>query len=395
MVKAYAPPTARAAMVVGTATVVVGTLPVFLTGALAVELTSELAFGSTGLGLAVAVYRLTGAAASPWLGALADRLGTVRSIRLATLIAAVGTFGIALTAHSWAVLVFWLMFSGCAHALGQPATNRLLSNAIDPKRLGTAFGLKQSAPPASTMLAGLSVPFLALTLGWRAAYVLAGVLALIVMLGAGRRPPRAQRRPKETGPRQPLPDKGLIILLAASFGLGTSTSSASTTFYVDSAVAAGSTQQFAGTVLAIAGIASIASRITSGVMCDRMAGGHLYLCVGLLGVGAVGLLMLATGDPRWMTPGIAITLAGSWGINGVFWYALIRAYPEMPGRITGALFPGALLGSTAGPIAFGIVSDATSYPVAWLATAGVAVLAAAAIFNAARKLGARRAPTTP
>ena len=89
--KPYAPPTARAAMIVGTATVVVGSLPVFLTGELAVELTSELAFGSTGLGLAVAVYRLTGAAASPWLGSLADRLGTVRAIRLAAFIAAIET----------------------------------------------------------------------------------------------------------------------------------------------------------------------------------------------------------------------------------------------------------------------------------------------------------------
>jgi len=393
-VKPYAPPTARAAMIVGTATVVVGTLPVFLTGALAVELTSELAFGSTGLGLAVAVYRLTGAAASPWLGSLADRLGTVRAIRLAAFIAAIGTFGIALTANSWGMLVFWLMFAGCAHALGQPATNRLLSNAIDPKRLGIAFGLKQSAPPASTMLAGLSVPFLALTLGWRAAYALAGVLALLVVLGAGRRPPKTQRRPKPTGPRPPLPDKGLIVLLAFSFGLGTSTSSASTTFYVDSAVSAGSTQQFAGLVLAVAGVAAIASRISCGLLCDQMVAGHLYLCVGLLGIGAVGLLMLATDNPAWMTLGIAITLAGSWGINGVFWYALIRAYPESPGRVTGALFPGALLGSTAGPIAFGIISDATSYPVAWTATAGMAVIAAAAIFNAARKLGApREAPT--
>jgi MFS family permease len=62
----------------------------------------------------------------------------------------------------------------------------MLSNAVPARRLGAAFGIKQSAPPATTMMAGLSVPLLAVTLGWRAGYLTSAVLAAIVAVAARR-----------------------------------------------------------------------------------------------------------------------------------------------------------------------------------------------------------------
>lgn len=374
-------------MTLGGSITIVCILPVFLTGAMAVQLMDELSFGSAGLGLAVATWRATGAAMSPFLGRLCDRLGAIQSIRLSAAIATISAFGIAATADRFVVLVAWLMFGGCGHALGQPAANRLLANVVRTGRLGTAFGIKQSAPPAASMIAGICVPLIALTLGWRWAYVLAGTLAIAVIAAAGRRAPKAERANSRATPG-PLENRRIVVLLAIAFGLGTFTSSAITTFYVDATVRAGSTPQFAGTMLAVASVAAIASRVTCGMTSDRIQGGHLRLCAGLLAAGSVGIGMLAIGTPTWMSVGALIGLAGTWGFNGVFWYAMIRAFPRSPGRITGALAPGALLGSTAGPILFGLTVEVTTYPVAWSGVGVVALIAATAMI-----LGERQLPT--
>lgn len=63
--------------------------------------------------------------------------------------------------------------------------NLVLAREVVPERAGTAMGVKQSAVPLSGMLAGGLVPTLAVRLGWRAAFVLAGVAAAgLVLLAA-------------------------------------------------------------------------------------------------------------------------------------------------------------------------------------------------------------------
>ena len=60
-------------------------------------------------------------------------------------------------------------------------------------RQGLSFGVKQAAIPVSTLLAGAAVPTVALTVGWRWAFVAAAVAALTALAlvpaqapGAGR-----------------------------------------------------------------------------------------------------------------------------------------------------------------------------------------------------------------
>lgn len=369
---------------------IVYVLPVFLTGALSVEIMRDLAFGSAGLGLAVGAHRFAGAIMSPYLGRWADRLGATRSIRLTALIAMAASLGIATTATRWAILVAWMTVGGCAQALGTPAANRLLSNVIRPARLGTAFGIKQSAPPTATMLAGLSVPVIALTIGWRWAYVAAALLGVVVIFAAGRPPPVDPRRRAESAGSR-LADRRMILLLAVAFGLGNATSSTVTTFYVDAAVRAGTSADFAGTMLAVASIATIITRVVSGAVSDRLSTGHLRLCAGLLVVGSIGIAMLATGRPAWMAAGALVGLAGTWGFGGVFWFALVRAYPDAPGQASGAIAPGVLGGSTAGPVVFGFIADSAGFAVAWTFIGVVALVAAGAALVCSRKLARRQA----
>jgi MFS family permease len=374
-------------MAIGAAVTVTALLPVFLTGAMAVQLTEELAFGSAGLGLAVAAFRFGGASTSLFLGRLADQLGAMRTIRLSALVAAIAALGIALTVNRLATLVLWLAIGGSALALAQPGANRLLAAVVDPRKLGTAFGFKQSAPPIASLLSGAAVPIIAITVGWRWAFVLAAVAAISLLLATSSPPPKVKDVEATTKTkREPLPHRLVLVLLALGFGLGTSTSSAVTTFYVASAASAGSSPAFAGTVLAVASFGAIGARIAAGVISDRLFTGHLTMCAALVAVGSAGIALLATGSPTWMSVGLAIALMGNWGFNGVFWFALVRSWPDAPGRITGAVSPGGLLGSTLGPLLIGFVIAATSYRTAWVSVTAVGLLAATTLALGGRRL---------
>lgn len=370
---------------VGGGITVVGVLPVFLTGAMAVQITGDLQFGTAGLGLAIGIFRGAGALTAVFMGRLVDRLGGIWSVRLAASVAVVVSLGIALAAHSWWQLVAWLVVGSCANTLAQPAANRMLINNVPAHRQGVAFGVKQSAPPTASMLAGLSVPAVALTLGWRWAYGIGTVLAVLVAICAGR--PSGRRQPTAPRAGETSNDRPtMLVFLAAAFGIGTAASSTVPAFYVDAAVASGSSQPLAGTMLAVASTAAILTRFGGGVVSDRLRTGHLRLCAALIVAGALGMGLLATADTGAMAVGVVIALAGTWGFNGIFFYAVVRTRPERPGAVTGALMPGALTGTSVGPILFGALASTTGYQAAWLAATAVALVGAVAMFVSERRL---------
>lgn len=374
-------------MALGASAVVACLMPVFLTGAMAVQLTTALGFGTVGLGTAVAMGRAAPAMVSPFLGRLADDLGATRSLRLAAGVAVVASLGVALVATSWATFVVWIALAGSANQLAQPAANRLLANVVRSGKLGFAFGLKQSAPPAASMLAGLAVPLIAFSFGWRWAFVAAAGLGAAVVVAARPRSPRVRVPRGERGrAREPLGERRVLVALAAAFGLSTAVSASVTTFYVDAAVPAGTPGQVAGYLLATGSMLAILTRIAAGIACDRMTHGHLRLAAGLVGSGCVGLALLTINTPLLMGIGVLLALMGGWGFNGVFWYALVRAYPRAPGALTGAIAPGGLIGATLGPLSFGVIAERFGYPTMWWGVTVLAACATVAIWISARRL---------
>ena len=380
----------RRALIVGTAVTVTGSLPVFFIGAMAVQLTRDLGFGTVGIGAATAVFFGSMAVSAPFLGRAADRLGATRSLRIATLASALASGGIALLAWHWWMLAVWLALAGMATAFSQPAVNRLLVNRVRLDRLGTAFGLKQSAPPTASMLAGLSVPAIALTIGWQWAYVATAVAALAATVAVGPRPATPPTPPsrREGNRVEPLRDRPTLVVLALGFTLAFASSSVLLSYYVDSAVHAGEPQDYAGLVFALASLTAVAARVLAGMACDRYVFRPLNLCAVFLGFGAAGLALMAVGGRPAMTLGAVLGLTGTWGFPGVFWFALVRAYPDTPGRITGAMAPAAG-GAMFGPVLFGVLASGPGYPIAWSVSAVTAMLAGVAML-----FGARRLPST-
>lgn len=176
------------------ATTVACVLPVFLLGGLAVQMGSDLDFSPAGLGLAVSVYFGVSALASVPSGRLVERYGPARVARCGIVLAAVSMLAVAALARSYPVLVGLLALSAAANALGQLASNTALAQHVPARRQGLSFGVKQAAIPISTLLAGAAVPVIALTVGWRWAFVAAAVAAMTTLPAVPREIPGPPRR---------------------------------------------------------------------------------------------------------------------------------------------------------------------------------------------------------
>ena len=377
-------------MVIAASAAIVGLLPLLLVGALAVQLTGELGFGTAALGAVVAVFRSTSAATAPFLGRAADRLGSSTSLRVAGMATAVTCIGVATTASSWGTLVPWMILGGAAIGLAQPAANRLIVTGVPARRRGMAFGVKQTSAPGASTLAGLSVPVIALTVGWRYAYVLAAVLAVVMVLSVRRSADGPDPSSRLTSRPPPIQDRMSLAFFGLAFGLANAANSVMLAFYVDAAVDAGTSASLAGTLLALASVAAIAVRLTTGIASDRMHSGHLHLCAYLMLAGAVGLGLLSTQQPGLMGVGLIVGLSGAWGVHAVFWFVLMNAYSTTPGTATGLVATVGHTGGTIGPLLFGIVAQEVTYRAAWGMGSVFSVAAATMMVVLARRLARRR-----
>src|SRR5215217_7337314 len=262
----------RRPILLAVAVATVGVLPAFLTGGLAVQIRDELEFGSAALGLAVAAFFASSSLASAVMGRLVERIGAHRGMRLAALGSAASLLGVALLAASWAGLVACLVLGGLANAASHPATNLSLAREVPAGRQGLSFGVKQAAIPVATLLAGLAVPTIAVTLGWRWAFAggaaLALAVALLVPAGAPKSIVRQTRVTREKDART-----GPLFLLALGIGLGSTAATPLGAFLVESSVAAGLRVETAGLLLAAGSAASIVVRVVFGRLADGMSGG--------------------------------------------------------------------------------------------------------------------------
>ena len=369
------------AIAVATASV----LPAFLTGGLAVQVREELDFGSAALGVAVATFFLTSSLASAVMGRLVERIGAYRGMRLAAAASAVSLLGVAILATSWAWLVGCLVLGGLANAVSHPATNLSLAREVSAERQGLSFGVKQAAIPAATLLAGLAVPGIAVTLGWRWAFVGGAALALAVafLVPAGARG-RVFRRPEEAGEKDAR--TAPLVLLALGIGLGSTATTPLGSFIVESSVAAGLRVETAGLLLAAGSAVNIVVRIVFGHLADGMSGGRLLLVAGMLGIGVMGFVLLATGESALILPGAMLAFGAGWGWPGLFNFAVVKTSPGAPAAATGITQTGASGGAAAGPLVFGVVAEAASYDTAWLVSGAIAVAALGAMLAGRRML---------
>lgn len=357
---------------------ILGVLPAFLTGAMATLIEEDLHFSTADLGVAISVFYVAATLSCVGGGWLGDRLGARRTLLVAVATSTISLLGIGLLARTWGELLGFLAVGGVGNAIGQPATNIALARLIPFGRQGLAFGLKQSSAAGATLLAGVAVPALGVTLGWRWSFALAGLLCLVHVLAM---PARADLRAR-LNPRREAPHASAasLVVLAAAVTLAVAPANSLASFFVSSAVHQGWSRSAAGTWLAIGSLGSIVARVVLGWLDDRRGAG-LAAVAGLMIVGSVGVLLLGRASTLpVLACATVVSFAAGWGWPGLFQLATVRARENAPGSASGIVLTGMFFGGVYGPSAFGFLAEHGSYRLAWgvaagaLAAAGVLIL---------------------
>lgn len=365
-----------------------GILPAYLTAGLAVLVREDLGFTRSALGVAISAFFLVSALGSVPAGKFAERRGTRLTLAVSAMFAAAAFVGIAM-AQNWWWLVGALLFGGAANAMPAPATNRFMLENVRRQRQGLAFAFKQISFPMATFGAGLAVPLIGLTVGWRWAYVIGAIVALTSCWYFFTRlppdPTPAPRGPKEDRVKAPAPDQPMWILVALAFGasLATAGGSSLASFYVESAVDGGLSPGAAGLGLSAGSLFGVGARLSFGAVADRMRRPLRFRHVAaLFVVGALGLfgLTVTATQVAVLMLSTVVAFGAGWGWHGLFHLAVVKSSPRAPAAATGVVMVGLFLGGIYGPTAFGFIAEQVSFAASWTFLA-VAMLTGAVILT--------------
>jgi MFS family permease len=361
--------------------VALATQPVFLMAASFLQLEEDIGLTPTTLGILTAAFFLTAAVTSAPLGRVVERIGWRRSMRINLVGSATVLIAIALFARSFAAFAVLLIVGGAVYGLANPAANKSLAEQVDPSRRGIIFGLKHAGIPTSTLLAGLAIPLLILTVGWPATFAIAVLLAPIVWLliptEHAESIPLAAASTPGRGSR-PL-DAIDLAMLAGAAALSALVAISLGTFLVAAAVEEASFSESAAGILLFAGsLASIAGRITAGAVTDRVGGrGFVGLAV-MMGAGSVVFFLLRPATGAMFVVLVLVAFATGWGWTGLMTFVVVNANTSTVAASSAITQAGIFLGAGLGPVVLGWTIENASFATSWLLVS-LALLIAASI----------------
>lgn len=385
------PPPSRkvqlAAIGVASVSLVLGALPVFLVSGLGVQIRAEFGVSTSIFGLTIALSFVAGALAGPVGGRLADRFGAQRSIAMGAIVSITALAGIGIASSEvWHLAVF-LVIGGVGLSMIDPGLAVLVTRVVSPRRQGLAFGIKEASIPIASLVAGVSVPVVALTLGWRWAGVVAVIpIAVLVYLlpklpklAVSPRPVRsANPAAKNTSStRNGGPRGAVIAIVAIATTLGMTSASGAGVFLPQSAVAIGLSESAAGLLLAAASGAGVIARVLLSSAADRRHDVQFRFIAVLLGVGALAMMAGSSGVTALLVIASVGVFAAAWAWSGLLFVSLVRLMPDAPGRAAGIGLVGLAAGNALGPPLFGFVAEQASFAQAWHAAAALGTIAAA------------------
>ncbi len=349
-------------------------MPVFLLGAFAPLMTDDLGLTPFMLGIAVAAFYGAAAVGALFLAPFADTAGVWRVTNLSLAVVALCGILMALIADSFEMVVALIVLGGLMNGSIQPATNVIVSRFIPTKRQGLAYGLKQAAIPLSTMLGGIAVPVIGLSVGWRWAFMLSVVTALAVLLMT----PKGREPRTKTGNvgRQRLPGR-ILLILALMMGLAAAVSNAMAAFLALAITEQEHSASDAGLVIAAGSLFCVAMRVGLGGLVDRWNLPLMWVVAALLMVGTGSYLGLAYWQTLPLLTFSAFLAFGfGWGWSGLVLLAIGRASIGSVGASTGMTHAGVFTGGVVGPMAFGWVVQEHGFLLAWQGLAVASTCAA-------------------
>lgn len=307
-----------AAVAVAVLVTVLTNMPVLLLGALATEITATIRVPAYGVGLAVGVYWAAAALTSACTGVIGRVLSEKGMGIAALLFAVVSLTGSASWISAWPWLIVWACLGGLGNGLGHPSSNYLLVTHIPAASRGLAFGVKQAAVPVTGLVAGVSIPLVALTLGWSMAFLLMAVLGMLVLVPVAR----TRTMPVVMGATRPAGQwdtqlRSALVLMAAMTMFAGGAVTSAVAFAVIGVLERGIAVGPAGVILAVGSALGAATRIVIGGVVDRGGVSALSLIQTALIVCAVGLSLMAI--PITWSYVVGVLLAVGLGGGGQVW----------------------------------------------------------------------------
>ena len=371
-----------------------------LVSALAVQIQDDLGIGATEIGMTVSAFFFVGVLTSALSGRMVERIGPTAGLRLASAAAAAVLIVTGALSRSWPVLIALVAVAGLANSWAQPAANLYVARGVSDRRQGLALGIQKSGIPTASLLGGLAIPTVGLTIGWSWAFVLGGLFAFGVSLGvpAVAAPSPAPGRSSATtagATARPRPDvpMRLLVAVACSTCLAAMGSMALSSFFVLSSVEIGIAEAVAGILLMVGSVVGIASRLAMGASADRASLNPLYMLSTMFAVASLAFVGLSTGSKAMLFAAMPFAFATSLAWPGLFHLAMVRSNPSAPGLATGITMTGSFTGAVCGPLLFGLLVEATSYGWAWGFAAITSGAAAAVMAVTGRLISNRPAQT--
>ncbi len=347
-------------------------LPGFLIGALSVQVSAELDVSEAVYGWGLSSFFGVATLGSILLGRLSQRIGALRQMTLALGLSIAVQLALAATADSFGAVIGFLVVAGLCNAANQTSINLALAQAELP-RLGLAVSIKQSGLPTATLLAGFAVPSLAVTVGWRWAYVASAFFALVA-LAVVRHAVGSAAPASAAGPSTPQ-SSSRDLFLGAAVGTFLAFSAGSLNAWgVGSGVDAGLGEGMAGLLLSIGAATGITVRIISGWVSDTMRAAPFRVGGISALLGSLGMGMLALRSPGTHVAAMLVAFGAGW-IWPVFTnFGIVRANPQAAGAATGVTQMGVYVGVFVGPVLTGWLIEYSGYMSMWLVVAASSVV---------------------
>lgn len=362
----------RRATVLAVGITVATNLPTLLTSALIVDITREVHAPPWALGFSVALFWGLAASSSLVAGRFANAVGPRRLASLTLSMAGLSLLGSASLGlgpiAGWGGMAIWLAIAGIANGFGHPSSNALVNRGVDVRRHGLAFGLKQAAVPLSGLLAGLSLPFIALPLGWRAVFIMAALVSVGIAVAHHTSTRSETALPGSSRPRisvEPRLVRQLAVLGAAT-GLAGGAAGGLATFTVVGAVARGVDVGVAGLILALGSLLACTTRILVGAGADAGRGGGLLMVSAMVVAGGLGAFTMALPwDPAYLV-GFVVAMGIGWGWPGLVHYRVARVAGPATLPATGIVQTGTFIGGAVTPAVVGVVFGGPGPTIAWI-----------------------------
>jgi ACS family hexuronate transporter-like MFS transporter len=373
------------ALVVTTFTQAASAAVIAAIGPLAPLLQQDFGISRAQVGLVQGAIYLSSTAFSLLGGVLADRVGERRVLMLSGAVAGIGSLAVT-GVWAFAALIGVALLIGVGTGMQNPAGSAAVMRWFPPRRRGVAMGIRQTGVPLGGVLAATLAPLAAAAWGWRSAYLLAGLMALV---GVGLiavsyfDPVRPSGASAESAMSIRTLARDRRLWLIAIVYNGQIVAQYAVTVYLVLFLheAIGLTLVAAASMLALVNVAAIAARIGWGIVSDNLFGGARRPALILVIVLTFGSMLFAAALPAGASPALVVLLALMLGAAAYAWTGLYGALTvEAVGARSAATAVAWVhvlggLGSFGGAPFFGFVVDRTgSYRVGWLVAAGIVAL---------------------